>query len=248
MRTGLPKQTNVFGVRNHPVFFCVQSTKKNPLYLFSGKVQNQETMPQVFAYLRVSTDAQDVANQKHGVVRYCVDKKLLEPVFVEDTVSGRSDWRDRQLGKMIRGAGQGDVIVVSEVSRLARSTLQVLEIGRECIERGVHLHVAKNGIVFDDSMQSKIVATVLGLVAEIERDFISSRTKEALAKRKAEGMKLGRPVGASKNLKLDKHADRIDRYLEKSINKVAIAKLLDVSPNTLYEWLKVRRPSSTPAP
>ena len=65
-------------------------------------------MPQVFAYLRVSTDAQDVANQKHGVVRYCIDKKLLEPVFVEDTVSGKTDWRDRQLGKMIRGAGQGE--------------------------------------------------------------------------------------------------------------------------------------------
>ncbi|KAI9549168.1 hypothetical protein GHT06_006799 [Daphnia sinensis] len=204
-------------------------------------------MSLVFAYLRVSTDAQDVANQKHGVVRYCIDKKLLEPVFVEDTVSGKSDWRDRQLGKMIRGAGKGDVIVVSEVSRLARSTLQVLEIGRECIERGVHLHVAKNGIVFDDTMQSKIVTVVLGLVAEIERDFISSRTKEALAKRKAEGMKLGRPVGASKNLKLDKHAEKIDGYLEKGINKVAIAKLLDVSPNTLYEWLKVRRPSGNPA-
>lgn len=214
------------------------------LDLFLGKVQNQETMPLVFAYLRVSTDAQDVANQKHGVVRYCVDKKLLEPVFVEDTISGKTDWRDRQLGKMIRGAGKGDVIVVSEVSRLARSTLQVLEIGRECIERGVHLHVAKNGIVFDDSMQSKIVATVLGLVAEIERDFISSRTREALAKRKAEGMKLGRPIGASKNLKLDKHADKIDGYLGKGINKVAIAKLLDVSPNTLYEWLKIRRPSA----
>lgn len=171
-------------------------------------------MTQVFAYLRVSTDAQDVANQKHGVVRYCVEKRLLEPVFIEDTVSGKTDWRDRQLGKMIRGAGQGDVIVVSEVSRLARSTLQVLEIGRE----------------------------------SIERDFISSRTKEALAKRKAEGMKLGRPVGASKNLKLDKHADKIDSYLAKGINKVAIDKLLDVSPNTLYEWLKVRFTGTTQAP
>ena len=94
-------------------------------------------------------------------------------------------------------------------------------------------------------MQSKIVAVVLGLVAEIERDFISSRTKEALAKRKADGMKLGRPVGAAKNLKLDKHADKIDGYLDKGINKVAIAKLLDVSPNTLYEWLKVRRTSGS---
>ena len=94
----------------------------------------------------------------------------------------------------------------------ARNTLQVLEVGRECIER----------------------------------DFISSRIKEALAKRKAEGMKLGRPVVGAKNPKLDKHADKIDAYLAKGINKVAIAKLLDVSPNTLYEWLKVRRPDKAP--
>ena len=136
------------------------------------------------------------------------------------------------------------MIVVAEVGRLGRRRLQLLAIGRECNEKGVHLHVAKNGIVCDNTMQSKIVAVVLGLVAEIERDFISSRTKEALAKRKADGMKLGRPVGGAKNLKLDKHADKIDGYLAKGINKVAIAKLLDVSPNTLYEWLKVRRPNS----
>lgn len=201
-------------------------------------------MSHVFAYLRVSTDAQDVANQRHGVVRYCQDKKLLAPVFIEDTASGRTDWRARPLGQLITGAGQGDVIVVAEVSRLARSTLQVLEISRECIERGVSLHVAKNGIVFDDTMQSKIVATVLGLVAEIERDFISARTKEALAKRKAEGVKLGRPVGPAKTMRLDKHADKIDDYLAKQIDKRAIAKLLDVSPNTLYAWLKARRPDA----
>ena len=199
-------------------------------------------MTQVFAYLRVSTDAQDTANQRHGVVRYCTDRGLLAPDFIEDTASGKTDWRTRPLGQLVTRAARGDVIVVAEVSRLARSTLQVLEIGRECLERGVHLHVAKNGIVFDDSMQSKIVATVLGLVAEIERDFISSRTKEALAKRKADGMVLGRPVGPAKKLRLDAHSDKIDGYLAKSIDKRAIAKLLDVAPNTLYAWLKVRRP------
>ena len=198
-------------------------------------------MPQVFAYLRVSTDAQDVANQRHGVVRYCTEKNLLAPVFIEDTASGKTDWRTRPLGQLVTRSMPGDVIVVAEVSRLARSTLQVLEIGRECIERGVHLHVAKNGIVFDDTMQSKIVATVLGLVAEIERDFISARTKEALAKRKAEGMKLGRPTGPARSLRLDAHADKIDEYLNKGIDKRAVAKLLDVAPNTLYAWLKVRR-------
>ena len=199
-------------------------------------------MPQIYAYLRVSTDAQDVANQRHGVIKYCADKRLLEPVFIEDTASGKTDWRDRPLGKIIERAGQGDIVVVSEVSRLARNTLQVLEIGRECITRGVHLHVAKNGIVFDDSMQSKIVATVLGLVAEIERDFISARTKEALAKRKAEGARLGRPPGAVKKLRLDPLAGKIDEYMKLGIDKRAIAKLLDVAPGTLYNWLKVRRP------
>ena len=199
-------------------------------------------MTQVFAYLRVSTDAQDVANQRHGVVRYCGEKKLLAPVFVEDTASGKTDWRTRPLGKLVERSAPGDVIVVSEVSRLARSTLQVLEIGKECITRGVHLHVAKNGIVFDDTIQSKIMATVLGLVAEIERDFISSRTKEALAKRKADGMQLGRPPGPARKLRLDEHADKIDHYLAKGLDKRSIAKVLDVSPNTVYAWLKARRP------
>ena len=96
------------------------------------------------------------------------------------------------------------------------------------ISRGVHLHVA----------------TVPGLVSEIERDFISARTKEALAKRKADGMVLGRPKGPAKNLRLDPLADKIDMYLEKKIDKRSIAKLLDVSPNTLYCWLKVRRPGN----
>lgn len=110
------------------------------------------------------------------------------------------------------------------------------------------MHVANNGIVFDDSMQSKIVATVLGLVAEIERDFISSRTKEALAKRKAEGMRLGRPPGAEKKLRLDPLGSKIDDYLTRGINKRDIARLLDVSPGTLYAWLKVRRPAAAGLP
>lgn len=200
-------------------------------------------MPQIFAYLRVSTDAQDVANQRHGIVQYCADKRLHAPLFFEDTASGKNDWRTRALGNVISQAQAADVLVVSEVSRLARSTLQVLEIMRECVDKGVHLHVVKNGIVLDGSMQAKIVATVLGLAAEIERDFISSRTKEALAKRKAEGMKLGRPEGPAKVLRLDQYADKIDGYLSKGIDKRAIAKLLDVAPNTIYSWLKVRRPA-----
>lgn len=199
-------------------------------------------MTAVYAYLRVSTDQQDADNQRHGVAAYCADRKLHAPIFVEDTISGKSDWRIRSIGNIIDQANAGDVIVVAEVSRLARSTLQVLEIMKECVGKQVHLHVVKNGIVLDGSMQSKIVATVLGLAGEIERDFISSRTKEALARKKAAGAHLGRPEGPAKSLRLDAHAAKIDEYLSKKIDKRTIAKLLDVSPNTLYNWLKSRSP------
>ena len=93
----------------------------------------------------------------------------------------------------------------------------------------------------DGSIQSTITATVLGLAAQIEREFISSRTKEALSKRKSEGFKLGRPSGQSQLLKLDQFHDEITGYLKKDINKRAISKLVECSPSTLYNWLKRRK-------
>ena len=99
----------------------------------------------------------------------------------------------------------------------------------------------KQNMVFDDSLNSRITATVLGLAAEIEREFISMRTKEALAKRKAEGMVLGRPKGKAKKVKLDKHSKDIRRYLELGISKRAICKLVGFSPSTLYEWIERRK-------
>jgi DNA invertase Pin-like site-specific DNA recombinase len=199
-------------------------------------------MSNVFVYLRVSTNQQDVDNQKHGVVAYCAQHGFLAPAFVEDTSSGKVTWRERPLGALIARCAAGDVIIVSEVSRLGRSTLQVLEIMKECGEKGLHLHAVKNNIKFDGSMQAKVMATMFGLAAEIERDFISTRTKEALAKKKAEGVVLGRRPGPNKSLRLDKHADAIDGYLKIKLNKRAISKLIQCAPNTLNHWLSVRRP------
>ena len=96
-------------------------------------------------------------------------------------------------------------------------------------------------MVFDDSLNSRITATVLGLAAEIEREFISMRTKEALAKRKAEGVVLGRPKGKAKRVKLDNKSKEIRKYLEMGISKRAICKLVDCSPSTLYEWIERRK-------
>ena len=139
-----------------------------------------------FAYIRVSTDAQDLNNQRHGVIEYA-KKHGLEPLhFFEDTASGKKNWRDRDLGRLLSEAKTGDVLLVAEISRLARSTLQVLEVLQEAAQRGIAVHVAKNNMVMDGSLNSRITAVVLGLAAEIEREFISARTTEALARRKAE--------------------------------------------------------------
>lgn len=193
-----------------------------------------------FAYLRVSKDTQDVANQKHGVLAYAKSRSLEPLELVEDTASGKVNWQKRGIGELLEKAVKGDVVLVAEVSRMARSTLQVLEIMQEAAEKGVAVHVVKNNLVLDESMMAKITVVVLGLAAEIEREFISERTKEGLARRKAEGKTLGRPKGAkSKKLKLDGRKKEIEGWQEKGLNKTAIAKLCGVSRTTLDGWLRL---------
>lgn len=191
-----------------------------------------------YAYLRVSTDQQDVDNQRHGILEYANKNNITGLQFLEDTASGKKHWHDRKSGELLRQTMQaGDVVIFSEVSRMARSTLQVLEILEYAATNDLQVHIAKQNMKFDDSLNARITATVLGLAAEIEREFTSMRTKEALAKRKAAGVKLGRPKGKAKRVKLDQHEKEIKEYLHKGISKRSIAKLLDCAPSTLYDWL-----------
>lgn len=189
----------------------------------------------ITAYIRVSTDAQDVANQRHGIEEYAKGRGFA-PDYTEDTASGRKSWKERALGELLETMQKGDVLLVAEVSRLARSTLQVLEILQFAAERGIAVHIVKNGMVMDGSLASRITATVLGLAAEIEREFISARTKEALAYRKAQGQKLGRPFGRKNNRhKIGKtEAREIKKRLKAGESKTAIAKALGIARNTLY--------------
>lgn len=204
-------------------------------------------MPTVYAYLRVSTDAQDVANQRRGVAEYCAARDWL-PGYVEDTASGRTPWRERALGQLLDRMQAGDALVCAEVSRLARSTLQVLEICKYAAERGLRLHIVKTGQIIDDSMASKVLTTMLALAAEIERDMISARTRETLARLKSEGVQLGRPPGPAQRLKLDDKADQIDNLRRCNVPLRAIARVLDCSPQTLYDWIKARRPETPDEP
>ncbi len=200
-----------------------------------------------FAYLRVSTDQQDLDNQRHGILEYANGHRLGPLEFVEDAVSGRIGWRDRAVGALLLDtACEGDVVLFAEVSRMGRSTLQVLEMLETCMKRRLSVHIAKQGMLLDGSMQSRITATVLGLAAEIERELISQRTSEALARRKAAGKPLGRPKGRkAASLKLDPKEAEIRGYLAKGISKRSIAKLVECSPSTLYDWL-ARRNIRTP--
>jgi DNA invertase Pin-like site-specific DNA recombinase len=206
----------------------------------------------VYAYLRVSTDQQDVDNQRYGVLVYANARGLGPLQFVADTASGRLAWRERVVGRLLTATTQaGDVVLFAEVSRMARSTLQMLEMLACCMQRGVHVHIAKQQMVLDGSLPSRITATVLGLAAEIEREFIAMRTREALAKRRAD-------CKPAPRLKLDAQEAVIRGYLAKGINKLAIAKLLECAPSTLYTWLarrnlrpsqgaiRVQEPSATP--
>jgi DNA invertase Pin-like site-specific DNA recombinase len=174
------------------------------------------------------------------VLDYCNNRNINPLKFIEDTASGKTPWRERAIGTVLAKTAAGDVIVVAEVSRLGRSTLQVLEVLEMAAQKNVSVHIAKNHMVIDGSMQATITATILGLAAQIEREFISARTKEALSKCKTDGVKLGRPKGQAELLKLDAFRNEIASYLKKGINKRAIAKLIECAPSTLYQWLKRR--------
>lgn len=191
-----------------------------------------------FAYLRVSTNSQDAENQKLGVLDYCNTRKLVPLKIITDEISTQVKWHDRKINQILNEAVAGDVIVVSEISRLARSTLQVLEILELAAKKRISVHIVKNGLVMDGSIQATITATILGLAAQIEREFISMRTKEALTRRKDSGLPMGRPKGKAETVKLDEHRTVIQSYLKKGVNKRSIAKIIECSPTTLYNWLE----------
>jgi DNA invertase Pin-like site-specific DNA recombinase len=194
-----------------------------------------------FAYLRVSTSQQDTENQKLSVLDYCNRQRLVPVTYIEDTSSGKLHWSKRPIGQILEKASDHDHIIVAEVSRLGRSTLQVLEILELAATKKVSVHIAKSNMAIDGSMQSTITATILGLAAQIEREFISVRTREALSQRKARGIKLGRPKGQATTLMLDAERDRIIEYLNKGVSKRSIARIIECSPATLYNWLKRRK-------
>ena len=150
----------------------------------------------IAAYLRVSTERQDLDNQRYAVGEHCKAHGLTLGDVVTDTKSGKLSWRDRDLASLIERLAPGDILVTPELSRLSRSLQDVFSFLAETARRQIIVRVIKGNFVIDGSLQSTVLVTAFGLAAEIEREFISQRTKEALARKKREGQTLGRPVRA----------------------------------------------------
>jgi len=193
----------------------------------------------VFAYIRVSTDKQDVENQRYEILKYANGKKLGNVEILEETVSGRKSWKDRKLGELVEKLQKKDILIVPELSRLGRSMLEIMELLSILLRKGVELHVVKNNQILKDDLQSKVFAMVFSIAAEIERELISQRTREALARRKAEGKPLGRPKG-TRSSSLDRHYQEIKEFLQKGVSISSIAKIIGKSYPTVYSYVKRR--------
>lgn len=192
-----------------------------------------------YAYLRVSTDKQDAENQKLGILEYAAARNIQIDAFVEDVVSGTKDWQKRALGDLIQSAKAGDLLIFAEVSRIARSTLQCLQVLQIAADKKLIVHVAKQQMIFDNSLNSKIIATTLSLASEIERTFISMRTKEALKKAKQNGKVLGRPKGKeSTNAKLAANHDQLESLLKDRVSVSAIGRMMKVDRKTVSRYVE----------
>ena len=193
----------------------------------------------IYGYIRVSTDRQTVENQRFEINRFCEKNIMVVDGWIEETISGTKNPDKRKLGKLLKKVRKGDTIICAELSRLGRSLLMIMTILNHCMENDVKVWTIKDNYRLGDDIQSKVLAFAFGLSAEIERNLISQRTKEALARKKAEGVILGRPKGSkSKVKKLTGKELEIKKLLDKKVSKSAIARILGVHRLTVAEFVK----------
>ncbi len=192
-----------------------------------------------YGYIRVSTDKQTVENQRFEIVRFAEGQGLAVDGWIEETISGAKNYDKRKLGQLLKDVKPGDLILCTELSRLGRSLFMVMEILSLCMQKECRVWTIKDGYRLGDDIQSKVLAFAFGLSAEIERDLISQRTREALARKKAEGVHLGRPKGAlSKSVKLSGKEEAIRILRGEGTSWSQIARLLHVDRSTLVRFHK----------
>ena len=195
----------------------------------------------IYGYIRVSSDKQTVENQRFEINGFCARENIVIDGWIEETISGTKTPDKRKLGALLGKVGSGDLIICSELSRLGRSLYMIMEILAYCMEHDCRVWTIKDNFRLGDDIQSKVLAFAFGLSAEIERNLISQRTKEALARKRAEGVHLGRPKGAlSKKTKLTGNEQVIQVLLDNGASYAQIARLLHVDRSTLVRFCRPR--------
>jgi DNA invertase Pin-like site-specific DNA recombinase len=196
----------------------------------------------IYGYIRVSTDAQDCANQKIGIESFAKQKMLRIDKWIEDQgVSGIKEPSKRNLGKLMKVLKTGDHVIASEISRLGRELFMIFRILEFFSTKGILLDTVKDNYHLDGSITSKVLAFAFGMAAQIERDMISKRTKEGLEARRRQGVLIGRPIGSiSKTKKLDEKEKQIKDLLQKNISYSGIARILRVHRLTVSRLVKER--------
>jgi DNA invertase Pin-like site-specific DNA recombinase len=192
----------------------------------------------IYGYIRVSTDRQTVENQRFEINEFCKKSNLSVDKWIEETISGTKEVEKRKLGGLLESLQKNDILICAELSRLGRNLLMIMSILNVCMEKEVQVWTIKDNYRLGSDISSKVLAFAFGLSAEIERNLISQRTKEALARMKSEGIHVGRPAGA-KNIvvKLTGKLEKIQQLLDLKTPKVQIAKQMGVHRSTLRRFL-----------
>lgn len=201
----------------------------------------------IYGYIRVSSDKQTTENQKFEIINFAQANTLQIDHWIKETISGTTDLNKRKLGTLLKKLKKGDILLASELSRLGRNLLQIMSILHLCMSKEVQVWTIKDNYRLGADIQSKVLAFAFGLSAEIERNLISQRTKEALLRLKSEGKSLGRPSGKRNSyLKLSGMEEQINALLNKNYSKVQIAHQLGVSRLTLYKFMEAKTIGDTP--
>ncbi|MDB5228708.1 MAG: Resolvase, N-terminal domain protein [Bacteroidota bacterium] len=192
----------------------------------------------IYGYIRVSTDKQTVENQRYELNQFCQKQILVIDKWIDETISGSKNLQERKLGKLLKKMRKGDVLICSELSRLGRNLLMIMGILNECMNRDIQVWTIKDNYRLGSDINSKVLAFAFGLSAEIERNLISQRTKEALARKKAEGVILGRPKGRkSSKTKLTGQEKKIREFLDRKVSYSAIGRILGVHRLTVSSFV-----------
>ena len=191
-----------------------------------------------YGYIRVSSDKQTVENQRFEINNFCKRENLKIDGWIEETISGTKAYNKRELGKLLQKVRKGDLIICAELSRLGRNLFMIMEILNICMTKECKVWTIKDNYRLGDDIQSKVLAFAFGLSAEIERNLISQRTKEALARKKAEGVILGRPTGVkNSHTKLSGKEDTIRDLVEHGVSKSEIARIFKVHRDTVRKFV-----------